>query len=125
MPTVFFKAASSRKDTIMARQGNTPTAVSKHRETAADGRKFDKVKEVGGAAPESKSAAKAARDKVHGNAFGSKGNPTVGSPGPARASNQPHTAEYAGPGQCESEGSRQGNVPHTDTSIGGYPQRKK
>lgn len=75
------------------RKGNQPHSVTKFRETTADDRSFDKLKEVGGAAPEAKGKAKASRDAIHGNSFGAKGQPTVGSAGPARKGNQPHTAQ--------------------------------
>lgn len=108
----------------MSRQGNTEHSHTKFRETTADGRTFERPTEVGGAAKQAGSGrVQAARDAIHGNAFGAPGKPTVGSPGPARAGNQPHTAEYQGAGQKESSGSRAGNSKAVDVDIDAPPQR--
>lgn len=125
-PTMFqgfgFQTGQPEEDKIMARQGNTPHSVTKHRETTADGRSFDKRKDVV-AAPESKGAAAKARVAVHGPHANPKNDHAIGTDETPRASNSPHTPEYAGPGQVESDGRRVGNTPHTPQPTNKYPQR--
>lgn len=108
---------------MSVRQGNTEHSHTKFRETTGDGRSFDRVKEVGGAAkPAPASRVQAARVAHHGPNANPNG-PRIGTDETPRVGNQPHTPEYAGPGQCESSGSRVGNTPHTSQDINASPQR--
>lgn len=86
----------------MARKGNEPHSVTRFRESTSDGRKFDKVKEVGGAAPQvGAGRVQAARKAHHGRLANPKDAQWIGTDEAPRASNQPHT----------------------DPNVGGWPQR--
>ena len=82
------------------------------------------MKEVGGAAPQvGASRVQEARKAHHGPLANPNAKKWIGTDETPWQGNAAHTAEYAGPGQCESTGSRESNAPHTDPNVGGYPQR--
>lgn len=105
----------------MARKGNTEHSHTKFRETTSDGRSFPKHNVV--AAPQAgPGRVQAARDAHHGPNANPNG-PRIGTDETPRQGNAAHTPEYAGPGQCESEGSRVGNTKAVSADIDQAPGR--